>query len=174
MPACSSPQRPIPSGLSPTVSLSALPTEKPRSTSPPTPSPAPSCPCSTPTSPPRPTRTTSTKKKSPYAASMTSSPPSIPLAASSSSSTSRATNPTSSPEPLHILDRTLAVQLEMSLLPLYEGEVLMPQIYTGMCAKGFDLWDVEPNFRDPATGRLLEFDGIFTRRSVDPSTNPTL
>lgn len=73
-----------------------------------------------------------------------------------------------------ILDRTLVLQLEMSLLPLYVGEVLMPQMYTRMCAKGFDLWDIEPNFRDPATGRLLEFDGIFTRRSVDPSTNPTL
>jgi hypothetical protein len=53
----------------------------------------------------------------------------------------------------------------MSLLPLYEGEALMPQMHAVMTAKGFDLWDLEPSFRDPATGRLLQLDGIFTRSS---------
>jgi FkbM family methyltransferase len=64
-----------------------------------------------------------------------------------------------------LLHHTLAVQLEMSLLPLYEGEALMPQMHAVMTAKGFDLWDLEPSFRDPATGRLLQLDGIFTRSS---------
>jgi FkbM family methyltransferase len=64
-----------------------------------------------------------------------------------------------------LLNHTLALQLEMSLLPLYEGEALMPQMHAVMTAKGFDLWDLEPSFRDPATGRLLQLDGIFTRSS---------
>jgi FkbM family methyltransferase len=64
-----------------------------------------------------------------------------------------------------LLHHTLAVQLEMSLLPLYEGETLMPQMQAAMTTKGFDLWDLEPSFRDPATGRLLQIDAIFTRRS---------
>jgi hypothetical protein len=64
-----------------------------------------------------------------------------------------------------VLNRTLAVQLEMSLLPLYEGEALMPQMHAVMAAKGFNLWDLEPTFRDPATGRLLQLDGIFLRSS---------
>jgi FkbM family methyltransferase len=64
-----------------------------------------------------------------------------------------------------LLNHTLAVQLEMSLLPLYEGEALMPQMHAAMTAKGFDLWDLEPSFRDPATGRLLQLDGIFLRSS---------
>jgi FkbM family methyltransferase len=68
-----------------------------------------------------------------------------------------------------LLNHTLAVQLEMSLLPLYEGESLMPQMHAAMTAKGFDLWDLEPSFRDPATGRLLQLDGIFTRSSFNPS-----
>ncbi len=68
----------------------------------------------------------STKKKSPSAASTTSSPPTRIPVATSSSSTSRATNLRSSPEPPRILSQTLAVQLEMSLLPLYQGETLMP------------------------------------------------
>jgi FkbM family methyltransferase len=67
-----------------------------------------------------------------------------------------------------LLHHTLAVQLEMSLLPLYEGETLMPQMQAVMTAKGFDLWDLEPSFRDPATGRLLQIDAIFTRRSNPP------
>ncbi len=69
-----------------------------------------------------------------------------------------------------LLNHTLAVQLEMSLLPLYEGETLMPQMHAAMTAKGFDLWDLEPSFRDPSTGRLLQIDAIFARSSFDPST----
>jgi FkbM family methyltransferase len=72
-----------------------------------------------------------------------------------------------------VLAHTLAVQLEMSLLPLYEGEALMPQMHAAMTAKGFDLWDLEPSFRDPSTGRLLQMDAIFIRSSIDPSTRPT-
>jgi len=63
------------------------------------------------------------------------------------------------------LARALAVQLEMSLLPLYQGEALMPEICAEMSDGGFDLWDTEPSFRDPASGRLLQVDGVFVRRS---------
>jgi hypothetical protein len=55
----------------------------------------------------------------------------------------------------------------MSLLPLYEGEVLMPEICARMTADNFDLWDLEPSFRDPTNGRLLQVDGIFTRSTSD-------
>jgi FkbM family methyltransferase len=61
------------------------------------------------------------------------------------------------------LSRTLAVQLEMSLVPLYEGEILFQQMCSEMNRLGFDLWDLEPSFRDSATGRLLQVDGVFTR-----------
>jgi FkbM family methyltransferase len=60
-----------------------------------------------------------------------------------------------------LLNYTLAVQLEMSLLPLYQGETIMPQMHAAMTTKGFDLWDLEPSFRDPKTGRLLQIDAIF-------------
>jgi FkbM family methyltransferase len=65
-----------------------------------------------------------------------------------------------------ILPHTLAVQLEMSLLPLYEDEVLMPEMCAIMHAKGFELWDLEPAFRDSSTGRLLQVDGVFTNRQI--------
>ena len=57
-----------------------------------------------------------------------------------------------------------ALQLEMSLVPLYDGELL----YTGMIelldSKGYELVAIEPGFSDAASGRLLQFDGIFFRR----------
>jgi hypothetical protein len=53
----------------------------------------------------------------------------------------------------------------MSLLPLYEGETLMPQMHAAITAKGYDLWDLEPSFRDSATGRLLQIDAIFLQSS---------
>jgi FkbM family methyltransferase len=64
-----------------------------------------------------------------------------------------------------LLSQTAAIQLEMSLLPLYDGEILMPQMTADMRAKGFHLWDLEPSFRDDNTGQLLQVDGIFTRQS---------
>ena len=67
------------------------------------------------------------------------------------------TNPLATPSPS---------QLEMSLLPLYQGETLMPEMSATMSQQGFQLWDLEPSFRDPATGRLLQVDGIFVRSSI--------
>jgi FkbM family methyltransferase len=60
-----------------------------------------------------------------------------------------------------ILPQVRAIQLEMSLLPLYEGETLMLDMCAKMAANGFELWSLEPGFRDPVTGRLLQADGIF-------------
>jgi FkbM family methyltransferase len=64
------------------------------------------------------------------------------------------------------LGQALAVQIEMSLLPLYQGETLMPEMSAILCERGFQLWDLEPSFRDPFTGRLLQVDGIFVRNSA--------
>jgi FkbM family methyltransferase len=71
-----------------------------------------------------------------------------------------------------LLPQTLAIQLEMSLLPLYKGEVLMPQMSASLAAQGFELWDLEPAFRDPATGRLLQIDSIFTRSTLNMPPAP--
>jgi FkbM family methyltransferase len=64
----------------------------------------------------------------------------------------------------HILRKSLALQLEMSLLPLYQGEILMPEMCQLLREKRFEPWDIEPGFRDPSTGRLLQVDAVFIRR----------
>lgn len=55
------------------------------------------------------------------------------------------------------------VRTEMSLVPLYEGQALMPEIVDLLGRHGFELWFVEPGFTEPGTRRLLQLDGIFFR-----------
>src|SRR5262249_17929998 len=55
------------------------------------------------------------------------------------------------------------VRTEMSLVPLYEGQALMPEIVDLLARHGFQLWFVEPGFSEPTTRRLLQLDGIFFR-----------
>jgi FkbM family methyltransferase len=62
-----------------------------------------------------------------------------------------------------ILGSCRAVISEMSLVPLYEGQVLAKELSHLLEAHGFEPWSLEPIFRDPVTGRLLQFDGVFVR-----------
>ena len=61
------------------------------------------------------------------------------------------------------LPHITGVQLELSLLPLYAGQVLMPEMQALMAQHGFALMSLEPGFTDPRTGRLLQVDGVFFR-----------
>jgi FkbM family methyltransferase len=55
------------------------------------------------------------------------------------------------------------VRTEMSLVPLYDGQALMPEIMERLAGHGFELWAVEPGFTEPDTRRLLQLDGVFFR-----------
>jgi FkbM family methyltransferase len=61
------------------------------------------------------------------------------------------------------LEAIHTLQLEMSLTPLYRGELLFPQMHALLAGKGYELVAVEPGFADPTTGRLLQLDGIYHR-----------
>jgi len=56
-----------------------------------------------------------------------------------------------------------AVISEMSLVPLYKGQALARDLWDMLEAQGFEAWSLEPIFRDPMTGRMLQFDGVFVR-----------
>lgn len=62
-----------------------------------------------------------------------------------------------------LLPRVHGIQLELSLLPLYEGQVLYREMIDWLAEKGFELWSVMPGFVDQATGRMLQMDGVFFR-----------
>ena len=57
----------------------------------------------------------------------------------------------------------LGVRTEMSLVPLYDGQALMPEIVDLLGRYGFELWHLEPGFTEPGTRRLLQVDGVFFR-----------
>jgi FkbM family methyltransferase len=55
------------------------------------------------------------------------------------------------------------VQLELSLVPLYGGQLLLPEMVLLMRERGYELIGVEPGFADSSSGRLLQVDGLFGR-----------
>lgn len=56
------------------------------------------------------------------------------------------------------------IQLEMSLVELYDGEMLYQDMMANLRDLGFGtLLTLQPGHSNPQTGRLLQFDGIFGR-----------
>lgn len=55
------------------------------------------------------------------------------------------------------------VQMEMSLVPLYEGELLFDEMCALMSEKGFSLLAIETGFSDEESCQLMQVDGIFHR-----------
>jgi FkbM family methyltransferase len=62
-----------------------------------------------------------------------------------------------------ILPRIQGIQLELSLVPLYEGQHLWQELIARLESEGFTLWALEPAFSSPLDGRTLQIDGIFYR-----------
>jgi FkbM family methyltransferase len=63
----------------------------------------------------------------------------------------------------HALRNVVGVQVELSLVPLYDGQALYQDLMDRLGALGFELCGVATGFVDPATGRTLQLDGIFLR-----------
>lgn len=62
-----------------------------------------------------------------------------------------------------LLARAAGIQLEMSLVPLYEGQRQFDELYQMLKGLGFRLWHVTPAFVDPRSGRMLQLDATFFR-----------
>ncbi len=62
-----------------------------------------------------------------------------------------------------LMSKMRGVQLEMSLVSLYDGQSLFRELYDHLDAQGFDLHYALPGFTDPRTGRMLQMDCWFFR-----------
>ena len=72
------------------------------------------------------------------------------------------------------LDRFVGAQVELSLVPMYAGTPLMSEVIDWLDARGFFLCELEPEFSDPGTGRLLQVNGLFANRAMaTPGGTPT-
>lgn len=56
------------------------------------------------------------------------------------------------------------LQLEMSIVPLYESEMLFTDMVRFLDQQNFCLYGIENGFTNSKTGRLLQFDGIFVNK----------
>jgi FkbM family methyltransferase len=61
------------------------------------------------------------------------------------------------------LDRISGVQMEVSFVPLYEGETLLPEMMHYMNERGFTLMSLEPGYANSETGQLMQADCLFFR-----------
>jgi len=62
-----------------------------------------------------------------------------------------------------IMNKINGLQIELSMLPLYRGQLLFCDMIRRVEALGFSLHAILPGFSDPASGRLLQADGVFFR-----------
>lgn len=58
-----------------------------------------------------------------------------------------------------------AVELELSTVPLYEGQLLYDYFINYLTNRGFLLWALMPGFSNAETGQMLQFDAVFVRPS---------
>lgn len=64
------------------------------------------------------------------------------------------------------LDRIVAMQLELSLVPLYQGEATYLAILNELDRLGYALHFTTPGYFSRPLGRQLQFDGFFVRRDA--------
>ncbi len=64
------------------------------------------------------------------------------------------------------LDSIVAVQAELSIAPLYEGEQTWRAAIDSMQQLGYRLMFISPGFRDRRTGEMMQADGIFVRNEA--------
>lgn len=71
-----------------------------------------------------------------------------------------------------VLPKLWGLQVEMSLVPLYEGQVLFFRMDERLRAAGFDLWGLDPVLIDETSGRILQFDALYMRGPLPSSDSP--
>jgi FkbM family methyltransferase len=67
---------------------------------------------------------------------------------------------------LGVIDQVTGLGLEMSLVPIYEGESLLEELISFAREHGFDPIWISHGYVHPTTEHLLQVDGIFVQRSA--------
>jgi FkbM family methyltransferase len=65
---------------------------------------------------------------------------------------------------VNFIKKAKGLLVETSLVPLYEGQALFPQIFERITKQGFELYGVQPAFINKETGRMLQIDAVFFRK----------
>jgi FkbM family methyltransferase len=65
-----------------------------------------------------------------------------------------------------ILEKVMLLELELSLVPLYGGQTLMPDMMNMVAKLGFTPVSLDRGFADNQRGKLLQVDGLFVRNDL--------
>jgi FkbM family methyltransferase len=71
-----------------------------------------------------------------------------------------------------VMARLCGLQLEMSLVPCYEGEVGFRAMLDRLAAAGFEPYLFIPGYFERKLGRQLQLDGVFMREPQGPGARP--
>jgi FkbM family methyltransferase len=63
-----------------------------------------------------------------------------------------------------VLKKAVGLHLELSFVPLYEGQPLFDTIIDRLDDAGFCVWGIWPGIHDPQSGRMLQIDATLFRR----------
>lgn len=69
-----------------------------------------------------------------------------------------------------LLPRVSAMQLELSLIPLYDGAPTFTEMFSFVESMGYELFNLVPVFWDARSGRLFQVDAFFTRANLRPTS----
>ena len=62
-----------------------------------------------------------------------------------------------------LIDDLKMIQMELSLIELYQGQKLLIEMLEVMRDKGFTLWNLDPAFINPINGQMLQLDAVFVK-----------
>jgi FkbM family methyltransferase len=65
-----------------------------------------------------------------------------------------------------VIPAIAALQLELSIEPLYESQATMCELISCVNDLGFKVYSLWPGYVDPRSGRLLQMDGVFVREAA--------
>jgi FkbM family methyltransferase len=65
---------------------------------------------------------------------------------------------------MNILSEVRIIQIEMSLVSVYDGQILMVDLLKRMGDLGYELFTILPVFKNEHTGQLFQVDGFFIRK----------
>ena len=63
-----------------------------------------------------------------------------------------------------LLSRIVAMQVEISLIPLYDGAPTLAAMVEYIETLGYEMFNLVPGFKDLNTGRVIQVDGLFVAR----------
>ena len=62
-----------------------------------------------------------------------------------------------------LMHQVIGLQLEISLVPLYDGQCLFDAMLKKLEKDGFEIWGISTVFSDPNTAQILQVDVTFFR-----------